>query len=151
MNINTFRFRESVTFKQIRGKSKDMGELLAVAMSRGSVSSGLSVRACGCSERRGGLSRSCPPRPLFWPLDTGHSAGTYGTSWTARLGTVLLDSTSWLPWLCGLLGTGITHGNRRRTRGIIMNLFYFVFIFFCLSFISMFQMEKDKPIQFLVQ
>lgn len=107
-----------------------MGELLAVATSRGSVSSGLSVRACGCSERRGGLSRSCPPRPLFWPLDTGHSAGTYGTSWTARVGTVLLDSTSWLPWLCGLLGTGKKkHGNRWRTRGIIINLFYFVFIF----------------------
>lgn len=32
MNIKTFRFKESVTFKK---KIKDMGELLAVAMSRG--------------------------------------------------------------------------------------------------------------------
>lgn len=33
MNIKTFRFKESVTFE--KRKIKDMGELLAVAMSRG--------------------------------------------------------------------------------------------------------------------
>lgn len=49
-----------------------MGELLAVAMSRGSVSSGLSVRARGCSERGGGLSRSCPHGPT--------SCWTWGTA-----------------------------------------------------------------------
>lgn len=47
-----------------------MGELLAVAMSRWCVGSGLSVRARGCSERGGGLSRSCP----LAPEAAGHGA-----------------------------------------------------------------------------
>lgn len=56
MNIKTFRFKESVTFE--KRKIKDMGELLAVAMSRGKChwekiwavsASRLTASASGCS------------------------------------------------------------------------------------------------------
>lgn len=75
-----------------------MGELLAVAMSRGSVSSGLSVCARGCSERGGGLSRSCPHGPM--------AAGLTGLHGQPGLGQYFWTVLPGCHGFSGLLGTG---------------------------------------------
>lgn len=119
-----------------------MGELLAVAMSRGSVSSGLSVCARGCSERGGGLCRSCP----HGPAAAGHTGlcGQPGSGqylWTVLPGCSVdcLKQEITRQWM--------ENKWDNNNKFILFRLYFSV-----LSFISMFQMEKkDKPSQFLVQ
>lgn len=162
MNIKTFRFKESVTFE--KRKIKDMGELLAVAMSMGKChwekkwavsASRLTASSSGCSslacqhKRQGG-----PETQSMFLLslpDTGSSVGdTYGTPWTAWIWTVLQfwDSTSCLPLLCRLLWQEVTwHG--QSASGIMMIIFYFVFFSVFFSY-QCFNEKKGKPRQFLV-
>lgn len=107
MNIKTFRFKESVTFE--KRKIKDMGELLAVAMSRGKchwqkiravLASRLTASASGCSslacrhKRQGGLRPSpCSSCPSEATRHREHCGDTYGTPWTAWIGRYYSSGT----------------------------------------------------------
>lgn len=111
MNIKTFRFKESVTFKKKKKrKIKDLGELLAVAVSRGKchwekkwavLASRLTASASGCSSlvcrrkrQRGDLRPSpCSSCPSEAARHREQCGDTYGTPWTAWIGQYYSSGT----------------------------------------------------------
>lgn len=145
-------------------KIKDMGELLAVAMSRGKchwqkiravLASRLTASASGCSllACRHKRQRGPETQSLFilslWGCQT--QGAVQGHIWDTmdRLDWTILqfwDRTSCLPWLCRLLWQEVTwHG--QRASGIIMIIFYFVFFLFSFH-INVSMNKKGKPRQF---
>lgn len=113
----------------VKGKSH-WGKLWAVLAPRLMASTNnWSLQVCQHKQQgRGGTWDLVPVPPVPLTLmDTRQWGDTYGTLWTAWIGTVLWlwDSTSCLPWLCRLLWQEVTwHG--QRTSGIMI-IFYFVF------------------------
>lgn len=143
-----------------------MGELLAVAMSRGKchwekiwavLASRLTANASGCSslacqrKRQGGPATQSLFLLSLWGCQT--RGAVWGHIWDTvdRLDWTVLqfwDSTSCLPWLFRLLWQEVTwHG--QRASGITMIIFYFVFFSVFFSY-QCFNEKKGKPRQFLV-
>lgn len=162
MNIKTFRFKESVTFEKM--EIKDMGELLAVAMSRGKChwqkiravlasrltasASSCSLLACRQKRQRGPETQSLFILSLWGCQTQGAVQGHIWDTMDLLDWTILQfwDRTSCLPWLCRLLWQEVTwHG--QRASGIIMIIFYFVFFLFSFH-INVSMNKKGKPRQF---
>lgn len=159
MNIKTFRFKESVTLK--KRKIKDMGELLAVAMSRGKshwgkiwavLASRLMASASGCSllvcqhKRQGG---TWDPSPLF--LLSLWGCRTHGAVWGHIWDTV--DRLDWDSTIvlgqyflfAMALQTALTGSNMARTKNEWDNDDY---ILFCLFSYQCFNEKKENPVSF---
>lgn len=115
-------------------------------------------RSLSCAGPKGCWTRGTAQRHMTdtWDSMDRHTVhwtpwtDLHGTPWTAWIGTVLqfCDSTSWLPWLCGLLWQEVTWQWMENEWD--NNEFILFCLFFCFLFITMFQWKKDKPSQFLV-
>lgn len=166
MNIKTFRFKESVTFfKKKKRKIKDMGELLAVAMSRGKchwekiravLASWLTASTSGCSSLACQHKRQGGPETQSLFLLSLWGCRTQGAVWGHIWDTVDcldLDSTTVLGqyFLFAMaLQTALTGSNMAWTKSEWDNDDYILFcLFFLFSFhINVSMKKKENPVSF---